>query len=46
MSLLVAGLTGSGKTSASRLAARTLGYQWISGSELRRSGRTPPNLTI
>jgi cytidylate kinase len=36
MSLLIAGLTGSGKTSAARLAAQTLGYQWISGSELRR----------
>lgn len=45
MSLLVAGLTGSGKTSATRLAARTLGYQWISGSKLRqmRPGAAEPD---
>src|ERR1700722_18706501 len=34
--LLVAGLTGSGKTSATKLAAKRLGYQWFSGSDLRR----------
>jgi cytidylate kinase len=34
--LLVAGLTASGKTSATTLAAQRLGYQWISGSDLRR----------
>ena len=34
--LLVAGLTGSGKTSATKLVAERLRYQWISGSDLRR----------
>ena len=34
--LLVAGLTGSGKTSASRALAASLGCQWVSGSDLRR----------
>jgi cytidylate kinase len=34
--LLVAGLTASGKTSATTLVAQHLGYQWISGSDLRR----------
>jgi cytidylate kinase len=34
--LLVAGLTGSGKTSATKLVAVHLGYQWLSGSDLRR----------
>jgi cytidylate kinase len=34
--LLVAGLTGSGKTSATKLVAERLGYQWLSGSDLRR----------
>lgn len=34
--LLVAGLTGSGKTSATKLAAEFLAYDWVSGSDLRR----------
>jgi cytidylate kinase len=34
--LLVAGLTGSGKTSATKLAAERLAYDWVSGSDLRR----------
>jgi cytidylate kinase len=34
--LLVAGLTGSGKTSATKMLAEHLGYQWLSGSDLRR----------
>jgi cytidylate kinase len=35
-SLLVAGLTGSGKTSTTKLVADRLGYRWISGSDARR----------
>jgi cytidylate kinase len=36
MNIVVAGLTGSGKTTATRLAADMLGFDWISGSDLRR----------
>ena len=35
MNILVAGLTGSGKTTCSRHLARSLGYEYLSGSELR-----------